>query len=275
MIASDYFATLGIPLIEGRLFPVELKADSPPLIIINETMAHHFWPKESAIGKRIADRQGDKVIWREVIGVVGDIQFALSIAAPSTMFQVYKPMVNEPWGYMFLLVRGNAPATFKNEVRRAVADVDADVAVQEIYTVPEASKRFNENLIVINQTLGGSALLGLLLAAVGLYGVISNLVAQRTREFGIRLALGAQPGSVLGLVLRHGLLLTAIGLLIGLAGAFGLARSLGSMMPKVASPDPLTLAGVAVILMGVALFACWVPARRATRVSPLEALRTE
>lgn len=275
MIASDFFATLGIPLVEGRLFPAELKADSRPVIIINETMAHHFWPKESAIGKRVGERQGDQIVWREVIGVVRDIQFALSISAPSTRFQIYKPMVSEPWGYMFLLVRGVAPATFKNEVRRAVADVDADVAVQEMYTVPEAEIRFNQNLIVINHTLAGFALLGLLLAAVGLYGVISNLVAQRTREFGIRLALGAQPGSVLGLVLSSGLMLTAIGLAIGLAGAYGLARSLGSMMPRLASPDPVTLAAVAVILMGVALFACWIPARRATRVNPLEALRTE
>ena len=231
MIASDYFATLGIPLREGRLFSPDLKADSPPVVIINETMARHFWPNESALGKRIGDRQGDQVVWREVIGVVGDIQFALNITNPPTMFQVYKPMVHEPWGYMFLVVRGPAPATFKNEVRRAVADIDADVAVQEMYTIPEAADRFQHNLVVVNHTLVGFALLGLALAAVGLYGVISYLVAQRTNEFGIRLALGAKPRNVLGLVLRTGVRLTLIGLAIGSALAYLLNRALQASMP--------------------------------------------
>ena len=106
MVGSDYFQTLGIPLVEGRFLPAELKADSPPLVIINETMARHFWPNESAIGKRIGDRQGDQVVWREVIGVVRDIRSALELSDPNTMFQVYKPLVNEPWGYLYLLVRG-------------------------------------------------------------------------------------------------------------------------------------------------------------------------
>ena len=207
--------------------------------------------------------------------MVGDVQFALNITNPETMYQIYKPMVNEPWGFMFLLVRGSNPASFKNEVRRAVADIDADVAVQEIYTVPEAADRFNHNIVVINNTLGGFALLGLVLAAVGLYGVISNLVAQRTSEFGIRLALGAKPGDVLGLVLRRGMLLTAIGLAVGcvLAGVLNLA--LQSSMPRMAAMDPVTIGAVALVLLGVAFIACWIPARRATRVNPIDALRSE
>jgi predicted permease len=275
MVASDYFATLGIPLREGRLFSPELKADSPPVVIINETMARHFWPNESALGKRIGDRQGDEVVWREVIGVVRDIQFALNIANPSTMFQVYKPMVHEPWGYMFLVVRGPTPAAFKNDVRRAVADIDPDVAVQEMYTIPEAADRFGHNIVVINNTLGGFALLGLLLAAIGLYGVISNLVAQRTGEFGIRLALGAKPRDVLGLVLRKGMLLTLIGLAIGGAIGVGLNFALQAAVPRMGGLDPATIGLVSVVLLAVALLACWVPARRATRIDPVEALRAE
>jgi predicted permease len=275
MIASDYFATLGIPLREGRLFSPELKADSPPVVIINETMARHFWPNESALGKRIGDRQGDEVVWREVIGVVRDIQFALGLNRPNTMFQVYKPMVHEPWGYMFLVVRGPTPATFKNDVRRAVADVDPDVAVQDMYTIPEAALRFGNNIIVINNTMGGFALLGLLLAAIGLYGVISNLVAQRTGEFGIRLALGAKPRDVLGLVLRKGIWLTLIGLVIGSGLAVLLNWALQAAMPRMAGLDPVTIAAVALLLLGIALFACWLPARRATRINPVEALRAE
>lgn len=275
MVASDYFATLGIPLHEGRLFPAELAAGDPPVVIINETMARNFWPEGNALGQRIGERNGDVVVWREVIGVVGDIEFALNITNPSTMFQIYKPMVHEPWGYMFLLVRGPAPASFKNEIRRAVSDIDPDVAVQDMYTIPEAANRFQHNLVVINQTLACFALLGLVLAAVGLYGVISYLVVQRTNEFGIRLALGATTGDVLLLVLRHGALLTAIGLLIGLASAFALTRFVGSMLPRMAGSDPLMLLTTAIALLVVALFACWLPARRATRVDPLVALHAE
>jgi ABC-type antimicrobial peptide transport system permease subunit len=191
------------------------------------------------------------------------------------MLQVYKPLVNEPWGYLHLVVRGRAPASFKNDVRRAVSDIDPDVAVEELYTIPEAVDRFEHNIVVINNTLGGFALLGLVLAAVGLYGVISNLVAQRTNEFGIRLALGAKPRDVLALVLGIGVRLTLLGLAIGGVLAYVLNRILGSSMPRMAGTDPVTLTAVAAVLFAVALFACWVPAHRATQVNPLEALRAE
>ena len=276
MIGSDYFQALGIPLLAGRQFPAELKADSPPLVIINETMARHFWPHESAIGKRIGDRStNNTLVWREVIGVVRDIHFQLNLANPSTLFQVYKPLVNEPWGYLWLLVRGPAPAMFKNDVLRAVADVDPNVAVQEMLTMPEAADRYSHNIVVINDTLGGFSLLGLALAALGLYGVISNLVAQRTAEFGIRLALGAKPRDVLALVLRRGVGLTLIGLVIGGALAYGLNLALQATMPRMAAPDPVTIALVALMLLAIALLACWLPARRATKVDPLVALRAE
>ena len=275
MVSRDFFPALGIPLIEGRLFPPELKADSPPLVIINETLARRFWPGESALGKRIVDRQGDDRISREVIGVVRDIQDALNPSDPSTMYQVYKPLVNEPWGYLWLIVRAPAPATFKTEVRRAIADVDPDVAVQQIVTVPEAADQFLRSFTVVNDTLGGFALLGLALAALGLYGVISNLVAQRTGEFGIRMALGAKPGDVLGLVLRRGVVLTLIGLAIGCAGAYALNLALRASVPRMAGSDPVTIALVALFLFAVALLACWLPARRATKVDPIIALRAE
>lgn len=275
MIGGDFFATLGIPLREGRRFPPELKGDSPPVVIINETMAKHFWPNRSAVGRRIGERNGDKVVWREVIGVVRDIQFALNITDPPTMFQVYKPMMQEPWGYMFLVARGSSPASFKSEMHRVAADIDPDLAVLDMYTVPEAADRFQHNLGVINDTLAGFALLGLVLAAIGLYGVISYLVAQRTNEFGIRIALGASPGQLLRLVLRSGLVLTSLGLVIGLGAAYTLVRLVGSIMPKMAASDPFALATTAGALLTVALIACYLPARRATRIDPIEALRAE
>ena len=275
MVSSDYFAALGIPLREGKIFSADLRAESPPVIVINETLARRFWPNESAIGKRISDRKGDELVSREVIGVVRDIQFALNLENPPTLFQVYKPLVHEPWGYLHLILRGPGPASFKNAVRRAVNDVDHDVAVQELYTIPESVDRFQHNILVVNQTLGGFALLGLVLAAIGLYGVISNLVAQRTGEFGIRLALGAKPRDVVALVLRTGLRLTVVGLAIGVLLAYALNRLLAAAMPRIAGTDPVALGGVALVLVTVALLACWLPARRATRVDLLSALRAE
>jgi len=275
MIASDYFGALGIPLLEGRTFPAELKAESPPLAIINQTMARHFWPNDSAIGKRFGEHTENSIVWREVIGVVGDIQFAVNVANPDTNFQVYKPLVNEPWGYLFLLVRGPSPASYKNDIRRAVADIDPDVAIQEMYTIPEAFDRFGHNFVVVNNTIGGFALLGLVLASLGLYGVISNLVAQRTSEFGIRLALGAKPGAVLSLVLNTGIRLSLIGLAIGCVLAYALNRALQSSMPRMAGSAPFTITWVACILFAISLLACWLPARRATKIDPIIALRAD
>jgi predicted permease len=275
MVGPGFFASLGIPIVEGRPFPPDLRGDSPPVIVIGETLARKFWPNQSAVGKRIGDRQDDKVVWREVIGVVRDIAFPMSFSNPDTMLQIYKPLVHEPWGYLHLLVRGAGPAAFKNAVRRAVSSVDADVAVQEMYTLPEASDRFQHNIVVVNNALGAFALLGLVLAAVGLYGVVSNLVAQRTAEFGIRLALGAKTGDILGLVLGTGAKLTLVGLLTGAGLAYALIRMLGSEMPRLAGADPATLTLVVLVLSAAAIFACYWPARRATKVDPLVALRAE
>jgi predicted permease len=275
MIASDYLDAIGLPLLQGREFPADLKIESPGVVIINETMARHFWPDDSALGQRIGERQGDEVNWREVIGVVPDIEFALNIGAPPTQFQVYKPFVHEAWGYMNLVVRGQNPARFKNDLRLVVKDVDPDVAVQDMFTVAEAEDRFLHNLVTINHTIAGFAFLGLVLASVGLYGVISNLVAQRTPEFGIRLALGARPARVLQLVISTGARLTVIGLLIGGALAALAVYFLNLIMPRMTSLEPFTPVVIAVVLFTVAMFACWWPARRATRIDPLQALRAE
>jgi len=275
MIASDYFATLGIPFLEGRDFPAEMKGDSPPVAIINQAMARHFWPNESAVGKKFGERTENTIVWREVIGVVRDIQFTLEFAPPQTNFQIYKPLAHEPWGYLFLLVKGPAPASYKNAMRQAVADFDPDVAIQAMYTIPEAADRFSHNIVVVNNTIAGFSLLGLVLASLGLYGVISNLVAQRTGEFGMRLALGAKPRDVLGLVLGTGMRLALIGLIIGSVLAYALNRTLQAFMPSMTGSDPVTILGVVAVLFAVAMLACWLPARRATKIDPLIALRAD
>jgi predicted permease len=275
MISRDYFTTLGIPLREGRLFESDLKNDGPPYAIVNESLARRFWPNESAVGKRLGNVDGNKTVWREIVGVVGDVEAAANIEHPSTRFVIYKPFAQEPWSFANIVARASHPAALAETLRRAVAEVAPDLPIEQVGSVREIVGKAQHNLVVIARLLIGFAALGLVLAAIGLYGIISYSVAQRTPEFGIRLALGAQPRDVLGNVLKRGIVLTSAGLLIGLFGAWSLGRFLASFMPRLAAPDPLGLAAVALLLFAVAVFACWLPARRATKIDPIIALRAE
>ncbi|MCR6657687.1 MAG: ABC transporter permease [Opitutus sp.] len=275
MVTSDFFAAMGIPLLEGRVFAPDIKSDDPQVVIINESLARRLFPNDTAVGKRVATMDSGKPYWAEVIGVVRDVDVAANTRDPSTPYQLYKPVAQEPWGYLFALVRSAVPESQVEAVRRAISEVDPDLAVAYAGTVRQLVDQQQHNLRLAGKTLSAFALLGLLLAAIGLYGVISSLVAQRTSEFGIRLALGAQPSAILQLVLRHGLFLCAVGVTVGLFGAFVLARFLASLMPRVAALDWLALLGVAATLFLTALIACWVPARRATKVDPMIALRAE
>jgi predicted permease len=275
MITSGFFKTLGVPLVEGRVFSPDVKPDDPRVVIVNEALARQLWPGESALGHRLASINGAETTWSEVVGVVRDTEAAANIGNPDTPYQVFRPLVHEPWSWVRFAIRSPAPAALVESVRRAIAEVDPDLPADELLTINASVERAQHNLYIVADLLIGFALLGLALAAVGLYGVISNLVAQRTSEFGIRLALGARPADVLYLVLRHGLLLTAVGLVLGFGGAYGLSRFLGFVMPRLVSPDALALSGMAAVLLVVAAIACWFPALRATKVDPIEALRAE
>ena len=275
MITADYFKVLGVQLLEGRMFPDDIKESDPRVVIVNEALARKFWPGESAVGHRIASINGKETTWSEVIGVVPDIEPAVDISNARTPFQIYRPIVHEPWSWVRFAIRSENPAALVDTVRTALAEVDADLPATDVMTVKQAFDRSQHNLVVVARILDGFAVLGLVLAAVGLYGVISNIVAQRTNEFGIRLALGAKPGDVLGLVLLHGMKLTAVGLLLGLGGAYGFARVLGAIMPRLVSPDAVALGGMSALLFLVAIGSCWLPARRATKVDPMIALRAE
>jgi len=275
MVSSSYFATLGIKLLDGRLFPPEVKPGDPEQVVINDALAKQLWPGQSPLGQRLGSIDGSKTTWAEVIGVVRTVESAASFANPPSPYHVYRSVAHEPWTWVRFAVRSENPAGLIESVRRAVAEVDPDLPADQLMTVGQFVDRQQHNLVIVAQLLSGFALLGLALASVGLYGVISNIVAQRTGEFGIRLALGAKPSDVLKLVLGHGLLLTVIGLVLGVAGAYGLGRFLASIMPRMIATDPVALTGTAVLLFAVAALACWLPARRATRVDPLEALRAE
>jgi predicted permease len=275
MVTSGYFATVGIELVEGRLFPEDIKGSDPRVVVVNETLARQLWPGRSAVGQRLCSMDSGYAFWAEVIGVVRDVESAGTVRPPATRLVVYKPLAHEAWGWVYLMVRSEKPETLADAFRRAMEEIDPEMPADWISTVPQKVEGSQQNLRLTATTLTWFAAIGLGLAALGIYGVISHLVAQRTSEFGIRLALGAQQGDVFGLVLRHGMMLTVIGLAAGLGGALAVTRVLHTIMPRLVGLDLVALALVAVVLVVVAVLACLVPARRATRVDPLEALRAE
>jgi len=276
LVTPGFFKTLGIRLLEGRTFPENVSFTSPEQTVVNESMAKHFWPTGSAIGRRLGVKGGDgKVTWREIIGVVADADDPIAFAEPTTHMQYYTTMTHSPWSWFQIAVRGPNPGHFANDLRRAVAEVSPDVAARFVWTVQDMRDQYLHNVVVINGVLLAFALLGLALASIGLYGIVSNNVSQRTSEFGIRLALGARPADVLRIVLRQSFRLTLIGLLLGAIGSYVLGLALRPSLGLIIAQNHSILVGTSVVIFAVALLATWFPARRATRVNPVEALRAE
>jgi ABC-type antimicrobial peptide transport system permease subunit len=207
--------------------------------------------------------------------VVADADDPIAFTEPTTHMQYYTTMTHNPWSWFQIAVRGPNPAHFANDLRRAVADVSPDVAARFVWTVQDMRDQFMHNVVVINEVLLAFALLGLALASVGLYGIVSHNVSQRTSEFGIRLALGARQTDVLRIVLRQSVRLTLIGLFLGAIGSYVLGLALHPSLGLIISQNYSILVGTSVVIFAVALLATWVPARRATRINPLEALRAE
>jgi predicted lysophospholipase L1 biosynthesis ABC-type transport system permease subunit len=244
-------------------------------VIINESMARALFPNDNPIGHRIGVLDPANRAWAEIVGIVSDVRFAVSVTPPPTHFLVLRPLAQETWNYVTVAVRGRAVDTLAEPVRRAIADMDPNLPVQQLSTVDQLIKLASGGFNLVNTILVAFALLGLFLAALGLYGVITRLVVQRTPEIGVRIALGAQSGDVVSLILRSGLRLTLYGTLLGLLGAAGLARLIAGITPEMPVQDPVAIGAVTLLLIAVALVASWLPARRASRVDPMIALRAE
>ncbi|MFY9557675.1 MAG: ABC transporter permease [Blastocatellia bacterium] len=272
-----YFNTMQIPLLSGRVFNEHDQVGTPPVVVINHTMARRYWPDEDPVGKsiRLLDTGiTDTNVTASIVGVVGDIKhWSLDEENAS---QVYVAFAQNPFIFATLVVRTQPePMSMANAVRGAVWSVDKDQPVWKVRTVEFLINRNLGPRRFLMSLLGGFAGLALLLAAIGIYSVISYSVTQRTHEIGVRMALGAKAVDVLRLVVGQGMTLTLIGVGAGLVAAFGLTRLLAGMLFGVSATDPVTFVVISVLLAGVALGACLIPARRAIKVDPMTALRYE
>ncbi len=272
-ISPDYFRAMGIQLIKGRAFTEQDKSGTPLVMVINETLARRFFPGEEALGKRALVYPFEKSC--EIVGIVNDVKHrSLDVESGPEFYISY---LQAPRPFMSLVARTSLsdPTKLAPSIQSTVQQIDRDQPVADVKTMTQvlgqstASRRFNMLL------LGVFALIALVLASVGIFGVMSYTVTQRTHEIGIRMALGARAGDVFRLVVGQGMILVLIGVALGLAGAFALTRVMASLLYGVSATDPLTFIIVALVLAGIAFLACLIPARRATRVDPMVALRYE
>lgn len=276
MAGANYFQTLGIPLVQGRdLTLQDMDQAAPVVAVINETMAQQYWPNENPIGRRITlglPRPDNP--WVTIVGIAKDLPHRAIDSRPQPDWYLSRPLGPQRHQILFVRTAGN-PTDLAAPIRNIVAAIDRNQPVANIKTMSEvvsatvAPRKFNLGLFAL------FAVLAMLLAALGIYGVMANSVAERTHEVGIRMALGAQQSDVLGLIIRNGAMLTFIGIAIGLAISFALTRLMTTLLFGVTPTDALTFTAVSAFLMLVSLLACYIPARRATKVDPLVALRYE
>jgi putative ABC transport system permease protein len=276
-VEPGYFRTAGIPTIAGRDFNATDDLKTTPVVIINQTLARQFFPHQDPIGKRIKPGIGNGYKtepMREIVGVVGDVR-QYGLAAPPGP-EVYVSLAQSPLGSMNFVVRTNVdPLSIVGAVRSEMKGIDSDLPFYGVQTFNEYFSQAFTQPRFLTWLLGLFAALALALAAVGLYGLVSYSATRRTHEIGVRMALGAQRRDVMRLILVQGARLALLGIAIGLLAAFGLTRLMASLLYGISASDPLTFAAVAIVLLAVALLACYIPARRAMRVDPMIALRYE
>ena len=271
-VSPDYFRTLGVPMLKGRELSVRDTSDAPLAAVVNFDLARTYFPNEDPIGKRITFDDGES--WISIVGVAGDVRrFGLDSNAKP---EVFLPYLQLPSRSMSLVIRSSTDAsTMGAAIKTEIQKIDKDLPLQETRTMQELLAESNSgrrfNMLLLSLFAG----VALLMAVVGIYGVMSYSVAQRTKEIGIRVAVGAQAGDVFRMVIGQGMILALIGITIGLVAAFGVTRLMASMLFGVEATDPTTFIGIAVLLAVVAFVACYLPGRRAMKVDPLIALRYE
>lgn len=273
-VSADYFKTMGIPVERGRGFDATDNEDSPLVVIVNQSMARTFWSQENPIGQQL--RLGGDLKWRTIAGIVGDVHHeSLGIKPEPQLYVPYAQVSNVEARPTIVLRTSIEPGNVTSALRKAVSEVDANVPLDQIETMKQivsvsvGQSRFRTAVLLM------FALLALFVASIGLYGVMSYLVSQRTPEFGIRMAVGASRGAILRLVLGHAVKLVGAGICLGLIGSMLLARLIASLLYSITPFDVATLATVSILLAVVALVASYIPAQRAARTDPMDSLRYE
>jgi putative ABC transport system permease protein len=274
-VHRDYHRTLGLPVLEGRAFEARDDSEAPLAVLVNESGARQIWPGESAVGKRIAMPWNDTLM-AEVVGVVGDVRHQGPDTPPYPMFY-YDHRQFSGFNQMSVVVRSGSGdiAAVAPAIRTALAELDPGLPLYNVRAMDELFGNALRRDRFATMTLGLFALLALALAAVGIYGVVAHAVERRGREIGIRLALGASRGSIVAMVVGHGMVHVGIAIAVGLVGALSLSRVLRGLVFDVSTTDPPTLAGTALLLAATGFMACWIPARRASRADPAGTIRSE
>ena len=275
-ISPHYLATVGTHLLAGRAFNERDTRISPKVFIINQAMAKGLFANENAIGRRLAQAGADTLHWGEIVGVAADVKSVIPDPGPVT-YQLYQPMAQEPSGRSEIAVRaaGVAPSTLVVSIRTVMTNLDPDLPLRTLQPADATILRANYQLGVLRDMLSSLAVLGLGLAALGIYGVIARTMTQRTGEFAIRIALGASVRNITGMVLGSGVKLALVGCAIGVLGAMGISRLLGAAWPGMQFDNTPVLVGATGFLIATALIACYVPARHASRISAVDALRSD
>ncbi|HYV03536.1 MAG TPA: FtsX-like permease family protein, partial [Blastocatellia bacterium] len=276
LIGPGYFATLGLPTMTGRVLDERDNATGPRVTVVNQTLARSAFGDNNPLGKVLRFGSEAKPRDFQIVGVVGDAKYNdLRQAAPPTAYFSHLQAIDAASFMTFQVRTSTDPETIVASLRNQVAEVDANIPITRIDTLVQ---RIDKSLVferMFSRLTGSFGLLALVLVCVGLYGTMSYFVARRTNEIGVRMALGAQPGRVFRMVLVEGFKLTGAGVVVGLAGAVVGARLISSVLYEVPAVDPLTFSLVALLLIGIGLLACYIPARRAMRVDPMVALRYE
>jgi predicted permease len=275
-VSPQYFNTVTTPVLSGRAFNGRDTATSAKVFVISQTTAKGLFGNDDPIGRRLAQAEGENLRWGEIVGVVSDVRAVVEKPSP-VIYQIYQPMAQEPRAQSEIAVRTNGvtPSSVVESIRTAMAALDQDLPVRKLQPAETTIARTIYGLAILRNILAAFAVLGLGLASLGIYGVIARTMAQRAGEFAIRFALGASVENITRMVLASGAKLALVGSTIGLLGAFGVSRLLAAGFPGMRINGAVILLGATLLLITIALVACWLPARRAGRIDAMSLLRAE